>query len=193
MDAASTPISARDVLTVDLRGMKAALFATARAHGVSPSEFVRTTLGEALGPLASSVATRWPILPGDEARVRLSLRMSRAEAFATLAAARAAGMAPGAYVAGLVAGIPALTSGRPRGDHLAALVASNTELTTLGRHLRRLNGLLRQGSVDALEECRESVASLRQGVRGHLEAVSAVLADLRPHARGTAPTHQSSA
>jgi len=103
-------------------------------------------------------------------------------------AAVPAGVAPGPYVAGLVAGIPALTSGRSRPEYLAALIASNTELTSLRRHLQQLNGLLRQGSMDASTECRETVDRLGQGVRGHLAAVSAVLADLRPRARGTAPT-----
>jgi len=188
MDAASTPTSRREVLVVDLRGMKAALFATARARGVLPSEFARATLTEAIDAAASFVATRGSASPSGETQVRLSLRMSRAQAAATVAAARAAGVAPGPYVAGLVAGIPALTSGRSRPEYLAALIASNTELTSLRRHLQQLNGLLRQGSMDASTECRETVDRLGQGVRGHLAAVSAVLADLRPRARGTAPT-----
>ena len=108
--------------------------------------------------------------------------MSRAAADATLAAARNAGMAPGAYVAGLVAGTPFLTSGRSRSEHLAALIASNAEMAALARRLRQFNGLLRAGSTDALDECREVANRLSQGVRGHLAAVSAALADLRPHA-----------
>ena len=185
MNAASTPISRRDLLTVDLRGMKAALFATARARGVLPSEFARATLTEAIDAAASFVATRGAVSPSGNARLRLSLRMSRAQAAATVAAARAAGMAPGAYVAGLVAGIPALTSGQSRNEHLAALIASNAELTSLRRRLRQLNGWLREDSMDAFEECREAVDRLGQSVRGHLAAVSAVLADLRPRARGS--------
>jgi hypothetical protein len=190
MDAASTSTSRRELLTVDLRGMKAPLFATARSRGVSPSEFVRTTLTEAIDAPASLIVTRGSILPRGEARVRLSLRMSRADALATVAAARVAGMAPGAYVAGLVAGIPALTEGRSNQAHLAALIASNAEMTTLRRHLGRLNRLLREQPLGAGEECRAAVDRLVHGVHGHLEAASALLADLRPRARGVAPNGQ---
>jgi hypothetical protein len=190
MDAASTPISRRDLLTVDLRGLKAALFATAGARGVSLSDFVRETLADAIDPSAPSVATRHLVQSRGEQRVRLSLRMSRAEATATLAAAQAARMAPGAFVAGLVAGIPALISGRSRDEHLATLIAANAELTTLGRQVRQLSGLLRQGSVRAPQECRETVDRLAQEVRNHLAAASAVLADLRPRARVTAPARR---
>ena len=185
MDAASTPISRRELLTVDLRGMKSELIATARARGVSPSEFVRTTLAEAIDPSASSVATRPSAPPIGADRVRLSLRMARTEAVSTLAAARRAGLVPGAYVAGLIAGIPALTSGRSRDDHLATLIASNAELTTLGRQVRQLIRLLHHGSIREPRECRETVDCLAQGMRSHLAAASAVLADLRPRARGS--------
>lgn len=57
---------------------------------------------------------------------------------ATIAAARRAGLAPGAFVVGLVAGIPALVSRHSREEHLAALVASNAQMAALTRHLGRL-------------------------------------------------------
>ena len=41
--------SSRDRISVDLHGLKAALFERAQALGVSPSGLVRTTLAEALG------------------------------------------------------------------------------------------------------------------------------------------------
>jgi hypothetical protein len=45
-----------------------------------------------------------------------------------------AGLTPGAFVAGLVAGVSVLTSGTSRGEHLAALVASNAQMTSLARN-----------------------------------------------------------
>ena len=102
--------SSRDRISVDLRGLKAALFERAQALGVSPSGLVRTTLAEALGrrePINSdhSMTSR---LPGKGARVRLCLRMSCEQASATLDGARRAGLNPGDYVGGLVAGVPVL-------------------------------------------------------------------------------------
>src|SRR5207249_1739190 len=113
-------------------GLKAALLARARAHGVSPSGFVRAMLAEALGPneVPAQGACVAPSA-GPSQRARLCLRMARHEAQATLSAARAAGMPPGAFVAGLVAGVPVLTNGGTRTDHLAALVTSSAELATL--------------------------------------------------------------
>ena len=145
---------------------------------------------EALGAPPSPIVTPASILPRGEVRVRLSLRMSRAEALATLAAARAAGMVPGAYVASLVAGIPALAGGGSSQAHLAALIASNAEMTTVNRRLRQLNRLLREQPWVAGDDCRAAVDRLVQGVRGHLEAATALLADLRPRARGVASNRQ---
>jgi hypothetical protein len=51
--------SSRDRITVDMRGLKGALEARARQVGMAPSEFVRTTLADAVGsallPKAQSI------------------------------------------------------------------------------------------------------------------------------------------
>ena len=174
--------SSRDRISVDLRGLKAPLFERACARGVSPSGLVRDALIEALGQTEPSgldrVAESAPLPTAD--RVRLSLRMSREEARATLAAARQAGLAPGAYVAGLVAGVPALSGGANRAEHIAALVASSAELSTLSRDIHHLTSLLRQGNVRAAQEYRERLDTLAGDVRSHLSLASGVLSDLRP-------------
>ena len=176
------PASSRDRISVDLHGLKVALFAQARIRGVSPSDFVRNALIDVLGrsdPLAQlrSVTSEFV---STQTRVRLSLRMTRDEASATLAAARHAGLTPGAYVAGLVAGIPALTGGASRADHVAALIASSAELSTLTRNLHHLTSLLRQGHVQAAQEYRAMLDTLAGDVRSHLTLASGVLADLQP-------------
>jgi hypothetical protein len=173
--------SSRDRISVDLHGLKAALFERAQALGVSPSGLVRTTLAEALGlPLQVTEypAKRQASREGD--RVRVSLRMTREHAAATYQAARRAGLSPGDYVAELVAGVPALMSGATRTDHLAALMASTAELSTLSRHLHHLTSLLRQGDWRSAEEYRPVLATLSTDVRAHMALASRVLADLRP-------------
>ena len=124
--------------------------------------------------------------------MRLSLRMSRADAGATLAAARLAGLAPGAFVAGLVANVPALSCGSSRANHIAALIASGGELSTLSRNIRHLTKLLREGNVHAALEYRDMLMTLDDDIRRHLMLASGVLADLRPR-RPTAETSKRSA
>ena len=180
--------SSRDRISVDLRGLKAALFEQARARGVSPSDVVRAALADAIDQADLPITERAAngnVVP-DEHRVRLSLRMTRRDALATMTAARAVGLSPGAYVAGLVAGVPVLTNGAARSDHLAVLIASSAELSTLSRNLHRLTSLLRQGSVRAAQEYREMLDKVADDVREHLTLASATLADLRPR-HGRAP------
>ena len=50
--------SARDRISVDLHGLKAALFKRAQALGVSPSGLVRTTLVEALRQAEPTMSAR---------------------------------------------------------------------------------------------------------------------------------------
>ena len=176
------PASSRDRISVDLQGLKAALFNQARVRGVSPSDFVRHVLIDVLSrsdPLAQSRSLSNEFV-STQARVRLSLRMTRDEAGATLAAAAHAGLTPGVYVAGLVAGIPALNGGASRADHVAALIASSAELSTLTRNIHHLTALLRQGHVQAAQEYREMLDTLAGDVRSHLTLASGVLADLQP-------------
>ncbi len=186
--------SSRDRISVDLRGLKAPLFERASARGVSPSGLVRDALIDALGRTEPSsryrVEASAPLPMAD--RVRLSLHMSRAEASATLAAARQAGLAPGAFVAGLVAGVPALLGGASRDAHIAALIASSAELSTLSRDIHHLTSLLRQGNVRAAQEYRDRLDTLVGDVRSHLLLASRVLADLRPRSqRADAPKHSA--
>ena len=170
----------RDRITVDLRGLRSALFEQARARGVRPSDFVRASLafsltsseGIATAPRPSSV----PIQP---VRVRLSLRMSREDSLATSRAARKAGLPPGDFVAELVAGA-AVQSVTQRPDYLSQLAASSAELSTLSRNIHHLTRLLREGSVRAAMEYRNMLDALADDVRKHLLLASAVLEQSRP-------------
>jgi len=183
-----TAPSSRELICVDLCGMRAALVEQARARGVSPSEFLRTALADALKSGGCSVRAAPGSCPATKARMRLSLRMSSEDRGAILADARKAGLKPGAFVAGLVTGVPVLTSGSSRGDHLAALVASNAEMATLVRNVGHLTNLFRQGSSRAAHEYRLMLDGVAREVRKHIQHVSAVLADLRPGRASTPAT-----
>jgi len=183
--------SSRDRISVDLHGLKAALFERARILGLSPSDLVRMTLTEALG-LPERIAAVPRRLTGSSGRVRLSLRMSREQASATLEAARGAGMNPGDYVGSLVANVPVLSAGGSRAECIATLVASSAELSTLSRNIHRLTALLRQANVEPARQYREMLDTLAGDVRGHLVLAARVLSDLRPRSRGAdASTHST--
>lgn len=180
--------SSRDRLSVDLHGLKAALLERAKALGVTPSGFVRSTLAEALGQSLDLDPDRLTGGPpgGRSGRVRLCLRMSRENARATTGAARDARMPLGDYISGLVAGVPVLSAGGSRGDHIAMLVASTAELSTLSRNVHRLTVLLRQANVEPARQYRDMLDTLAVDVRSHLELAAAVLAALQPPGRPAA-------
>ena len=192
--------SSRDRISVDLHGLKVALFERAQALGVSPSGLVRTTLAEALGQPdvgnTARLATRHLAETGNDngnnsgSRVRLSLRMSREQASATLEAARRADLNPGDYVGSLVAGVPVLMESGSRSDHLATLTASSAELSTFSRNLHHLTHLLREGAFRPAQEYRPMLETLGTDVRGHLALAASLLADLRPR-RGSAVARPS--
>jgi hypothetical protein len=175
--------SSRDRISVDLRGLKAALIERARAQGASPSDFVRTALADVLSEPPPSLSIRAALksdFSSSDGRVRLSLRLSGRDKRAIVFAADRAGLSVGAYIAGLAARIPVMTNGTVFADNLAALVASNAAMTALSRNLRHLTSLLGQGSIRAAREYRETLDSVAGDVRRHLVFASAVLVDLRP-------------
>jgi hypothetical protein len=88
------------------------------------------------------------------------------------------------------AGVPVLLAGASRTDHLATLIASSAELSTLCRNIQHLTTLLRRGNVRAAQEYREMPDTLAGDVRGHLVLAASVLADLRPRSRSAGPSKQ---
>jgi hypothetical protein len=148
--------SSRDRISVDLQGLKAALCERAQATGVLPSAWVRAALADALGKPATPGALRvaQAIHRRDASRARLLLRMTRVQALAVTGAARRAGMSSGDYVGNLVAGVPVVTSGYRRADHVAALTASCADMSSFSRSLHRLTSLLHNGSFAPLRTTR---------------------------------------
>lgn len=174
--------SSRDRLSVDLHGLKAALVERAKLAGTSPSGWVRATLAEALGGPAEPVTEARPprLKARDVSRVRLTLRMSRTDASAVLAAARLAGQAPGDFVAELLAGQPVPMPASDRAETVGALIAACADLSTFSRNLSHLVSLLRQGAFRPAEEYRPMLTTLSIDVREHLDHVTRALVGLQP-------------
>jgi len=171
--------TARDRLTIDLRGMKPALEAQARAKGVPVSVFVREALTHCAGAVGAGAVE-------DDARtarrVRVSMRLREDQARDLLRRARHAGCPLGAYVVGLALTALEPESAENRTRAVAALTRSNAELSALRRHVAHLTALLRQGAVRAAQEYRRTLETLDADVRAHLALASRVLAD-RPERR----------
>ena len=177
--------SAHDFVTVDMRGLKAALVARAHTERRSVSVLVRGAVARDLGLFLESEPRREEVLSAAPARaawVKLSIRMTSEEARQLAAGARAAGLSRGAYLAGLVANVTVLSSGG-RAEHIATLVASSAELSTLSRNMHRLTALLREANVEPARPYREMLDTLAGDVRRHLGLAARVLADLQPRKR----------
>jgi hypothetical protein len=182
-----------DFVTVDMRGLKAALVARAQSERVSVSVLVRAAVARDLGLATVAEPGRMVDPAGAASRaacVKLSIRMTPEEAEQLAAGARAAGLSRGAYLAGLVANVPVLSGGGSRVDHLAALIESSAELSTLSRNIHHLTSLLREGNARPALVYRDMLDTLAGDVRRHLTLAAGVLADLRPRSRSAdASTH----
>jgi hypothetical protein len=177
-----------------MRGLKAALVARAQAERVSVSVLIRRAVARDLGLASDGEASRIDGPTGRQSSgtpVKLSIRMTAAEARQLAAGARAAGLSRGAYLAGLVANVPVLSTAGGRPEHIATLMASCAELSTLSRNVHRLTALLRQANVEPARPYREMLDTLAGDVRRHLELAARVLADLQPQSRSTRPATRS--
>ncbi|MGY4828583.1 hypothetical protein ACVNIS_08405 [Sphaerotilaceae bacterium SBD11-9] len=177
-----------DFVTVDMRGLKAALVARAQADRVSTSVLVRRAVARDLGLAVSDESDEVAgsaHAASSATKVKLSIRMTREEAERLAAGARSAGLSRGAYLAGLIADVPVLTSGAHRTDFIATLVASCAELSTLSRNIGHLTSLLREGNVQPALEYRAMLDKLAGDVRGHLMLAARVLSELQPRRHST--------
>lgn len=171
-----------DFVTVDMRGLKAALVARAQRDRVSVSALVRQAVervlevhpAPGLESADSSAALPSPV-------VKLSIRVARSEAERLDQSARRAGVSRGRFLAGLLAGVPSFSDGAgSRLECLAALTASTAELSTLSRNIHQLTGLLRRAEVQPAQAFRRMLDTLEHDVRAHLSLAASVLAELRP-------------
>jgi hypothetical protein len=172
-----------EFVTVEMRGLKTALVARAQAQRVSVSVLVRGAVERELGLADASTEPEgaMPAAAASGSIVKLSIRLTSSEAEQLDAGARRAGLSRGAFLSGLLAGVSALAAGAgSRADCVAALHASNAELSTLSRDISHLTALLRRGEVRAAQEYRHRLDTLRDDVRVHLNLAAGVLADLRP-------------
>ena len=171
-----------DFITVDLRGMKAALVARSRAKGLGVSAVVRAAVSRELGleALSETCGSRPGVAVGRS--IKVTLRLTFGESAQLAADAREAGLSRCAYVGGLVGGVMIL---KERPDHVGAITASCSELSGLCRNIHHLAVVLRQDSPRAVNEYRGMLDSLEVEVRNHIRVAARALADMQPRRRSS--------
>ncbi len=178
-----------EFVTVDMRGLKAALVARARARRVSLSAVVRDAVARSLPSNAEADVLEMPgqgvAMCEPSSTVKLSIRLTRDEVERLDAGARTAGISRAAFLSGLIDGVAVLSSGGRR-DHLAALLSSSSELSTLSRNIRHLADLLRRSQSSAAKAYRAMLDTLASDIDRHLRLVGDVLSPLRPVSRAAA-------
>lgn len=179
-----------DFVTVDMRGLKAALVSCARERRVSVSVVVRDAVARALpsNEEAAREASKPPVgVPAGT--VKVSIRLATNEVRRLDAGAKEAGLSRAAFMSGLIEGVSVLSSGGRR-DHLAALISSSSELSTLSRNMRHLADLLRRSESRAAQEYRGMLDTLASDVNRHTRLAGDVLTQLLPATR-TAKTNDT--
>jgi hypothetical protein len=171
-----------DFITVDLRGLKAALVSCAQARRESVSVLVRRAVARELGQSESV-----PQLVVDTG----SIRLTTPEAKRLAVGAQIAQMSRDAYLAGLITGVPALTTGASRTAEIVELIKSNAQLSSLSRNIHTLSRLLAQSNVQKAVAYRDMLDTLDGDVRRHLAQAAALMADLRPRGSSTETIHRS--
>jgi hypothetical protein len=168
-------------VTVDMRGLTAALVACARERRVTVSVVVRDAVARALPSAQAALeASRMPIdTDASSGTVKVSIRLTTDEVRRLDAGAKAAGLGRAAFLSGLIEGVNVLSSGGRR-DHLAALISSSSELSTLSRNIRHLADLLRRSESRAAQEYRSMLDTLASDVNRHLDLAGNVMIRMQP-------------
>ena len=175
-----------DFVTADMRGLKAALVARARERRVSVSVVVRDAVARVLpsneGAALLEAAQATVDTNGPVGTVKASIRLTTNEVRRLDAGAKAAGLGRAAFLSGLIEGVSVISSGGRR-DHLATLISSNAELSTLSRNIRHLADLLRRSESRAAQEYRGMLDTLAGDVNRHLTLAGDVLTQMLPATR----------
>ena len=172
------PNPTRDRVTVDLRGVGERLRAQAAARRMTTGAFVRRAVVLQLDDAAREFAPTAPMMGGPI--VKVTFRLSAAQAAALAARARQADASQGAYVAGLLDGSPPAPVPPDRAGAIAALVASTDKMAVLSTDISALTRLLRQGNVPAAARYRERLDDLFVEVRQPLKQAAELFGDTIP-------------
>lgn len=185
----------RERVTIDLRGLGAAMQARAMAERSTVAALARRAIVTLLDKpqaqatlFAAEGAEPPPRPPLDRRAVKVSVRLSAEHAVDLATHARGADVSQGAYIAGLLDGTPPAPTPPDHREAISALLASTDQLAATSADINAFLRLLGRVSRAELEPYRARVLSLVEDVRGHLELASRLMTALAPP-RGSSAAH----
>jgi hypothetical protein len=174
----------RDRVTVDLRGLGERLRAQAAAQRMATGAFVRRAVALQLDFAAQEPTRAAPVAVAARETfgpiVKVTIRLSAADAVALATRAREADTSQGAYVAGLLDGCPLVPVPPNRAEAITALVASTDLLASLGADISSLTRFLRQANVPAANRYRERLEGVHGEVQAHLKKAADLFREIIP-------------
>jgi hypothetical protein len=185
--AAAAPVvkpNSRDRITIELQGLRAHAHALAAARGVTTAALARKASvalleAERDDGLGEQDAPRHGTVAAAATHVKVTLRLPAAHVVLLSKRARAADVAQGSYVVGLIDGTPYVPRPANYAEALGALVRSTDQLATTGADLNAFMRVLGHVSAPELEPYRASLRSLTDDVRKHLAATASLVAELK--------------
>ena len=178
----------RERVTIDLRGIGSRLHAHAAARGRTTAATIRAAVVAMLdadGGLHSSSAVADSI---DDRVVKMTVRLGVLHAARLARCARRADVSQGAYVEGLLDGLPPSPQSVDHGGAVAALADSTQKVAAMSADIHGFIRLMRNSKPGEAEKYRAGLISLSKDVRQHLEVASRLMAGLtsRQRANGSA-------
>ena len=176
--------SARERVTIDLRGIGPRLQAHAAAHGKTTTAMVRAAVVAVLDAEGGSVEPGRVAEPIDARVVKVTLRLDGVHAAWLARRARSAEVSQGAYVMGLLDGQPPSPRSADHGLAVAALADSTHKVAAMSADIHGFLRLIRNARGDeAAEKYRAGLMSLSKDMRAHLEVASRLMLELTSQQR----------
>jgi hypothetical protein len=169
--------TARDRVTIDLRGIGDAVRATAATRAMTVAELGREALLGACDDFDIDALPQPACDDRAQPRCKLTLRLTPFDAGRLVFNARRLGLSYGSYVGHLVRGTPLPMPHAERQADRAALRASTDQIAELAVSLRDLIRLLRMADKDGAIAYGSVLARMEGDVARHLERASAFIAD----------------
>ena len=168
----------RERVTIDLRGIGPRLHAHAAARGRTMAAVVRSSVVAMLDAEGAALQPDRVAEVIDARTVKVTLRLDGAHAARLTEFARSADVSQGAYVAGLLDGLPPSPRPADHGDAVAALADSTHKVAAMSADIHGFIRLMCNLKSDEAEKYRAGLMSLSTDVRAHLEVASRLMAGL---------------
>ena len=180
----------RERVTIDLRGIGPRLHAHAAVRGKTTASVVRSAVVAMLDAEGASEEPSVGLGPVDARTVKLTVRLDILHAVRLAHSARRAGVSQGAYLAGLLDGVPPSPRPLDHGAAVAALADSTQKVAAMSADIHGFLRLMRNAKAGEAEKYRATLMSLSKEVRLHLEVASGLMAGLtsRQRTSGSAAT-----